>query len=291
MNMATSYNPKSVFLGVPCHDQRVHSRFLTSFSVAKSYLDANKITHMHGFAIQAGINVARDMLVSAFMDTGLDTIVMLDCDLEFSLDAFRRLLHCPYMLAGGIYAKKKLDLDQLRKDTRTDGTANEWVARNLKYAWNANPTPTPCGPDGFMPVRSLPTGFLKIRRCVLEEIMRAHPELQYEDDSGKLVYALFLDTMYEDPYKKKRVRFSEDFSFCHKAAACGFQPYADIESTFNHVGVFEYPSNVMSQCSRVVPPGTPPQAIPEAIAPTNGVVHAEVPAGMESLPEPAPARI
>src|SRR5258705_7261830 len=131
--------------------------------------------------------------------------------------------------------------------------------------------------NGFTRVRYAGTGFLMIRRHVLET-MCAHPgyaSLQFfrEHSHDALAgspnrFALFESMI--DP--ATGTYLSEDFAFCKRWTGIGGEIWADLDSRLDHVGPSVFHGDVASQFAAASAGGNPPWAfsneIPRSAPPT-----------------------
>lgn len=90
-------------------------------------------------------------------------------------------------------------------------------------------------------VRHIATGFMMIKREVIECMQKAFPSTHYVDDVGYLkeeehthAYALF-DCCVEDGHY-----FSEDWLFCERWKKMGGKVYANISIDLTHMGTVQY---------------------------------------------------
>jgi len=117
--------------------------------------------------------------------------------------------------------------------------------------------------DGFARVRYAGTGFLMIRRTVLERMQAHYPELQYRREhqahdplrDSPHRFALF-DCLID---RTSGAYLSEDFSFCQRWTAMGGEIWADLSSKLSHTGPLTFQGDVAPSSGRrhdaTFPPG------------------------------------
>ena len=93
------------------------------------------------------------------------------------------------------------------------------------------------GADGFVEVLDAGTGFMRIQRQVLETLVAAHPETQYETESedprSRTRWAIFDCIIHEGRY------LSEDYTFCRRWQQLGGKIMADVQSrSLGHQGSY-----------------------------------------------------
>ena len=118
-------------------------------------------------------------------------------------------------IVGGFYAKKKA------------GPA-EWVC-------NSFPETMPQDKNGLIEVRRLGTGFLMIKRKVLEKMRREFPNIDYINPEGKQRCRFFTEWVVNKEY------VPEDWYFCDRAREAGFKVYGDGKTILGHIGSAVYP--------------------------------------------------
>ena len=90
-------------------------------------------------------------------------------------------------------------------------------------------------------VRHVATGFMMIKRNVIEKMALAFPSTKYVDDvhflkeeENKHAYALFDCGVEEGHY------FSEDWLFCHRWSKMGGSIWIDVSIALTHTGIEDY---------------------------------------------------
>jgi hypothetical protein len=101
--------------------------------------------------------------------------------------------------------------------------------------------------DNIAKVKHIATGFMLIKRNVIESMIKAFPTTKYSDDIGyltqeqnKYAYALF-DCGVEDNHY-----MSEDWLFCHRWSKMGGEIHINISINLIHTGIEEYNGCYMS---------------------------------------------
>lgn len=89
----------------------------------------------------------------------------------------------------------------------------------------------------FLKVRDVGFAFVLLKRCVIDKMVAAYPELAYKAGEGK-EHALFLDMI------DGAERLSEDYSFCRRWTAIGGEIWADRYAKLIHAGRKEYTGSI-----------------------------------------------
>jgi hypothetical protein len=115
--------------------------------------------------------------------------------------------------------------------------------------------------NGYLRVAYAGTGFMLIRRRVIETLQQRFPNDQYADDGDgydrgymRGRFWNFFDTMIH-PVSKRYL--SEDFGFCHKWRQCGGEIWVDCQSKLNHVGNYVFRGDVGRLRREIAEPGVP----------------------------------
>jgi hypothetical protein len=206
--------PRSVFLAIPVGDGKPF------VSHAVSLANAQLALHNAGWAVELAVEAnnchvddTRNSLVREFLLTDCSEFVFIDADVSWRDEDLVKLMSYDRDIVAGIYPKK------------TDNT--EFPVYLTKGELWAEA-------DGLLEVERAPTGFLRIRRHVLEKL--SAQATQYTSNGHKAcdgTYPLLFERTngFED-----RRRWSGDYSFCNKAKAAGFRVFVDPEMVFGHAG-------------------------------------------------------
>lgn len=157
---------------------------------------------------------ARMVLEEHFIRSEADALMCIDSDLTFNPADILRMYRSDCDVIGGVYPMKTIPIS--------------WPA-NFK-----GQLPDPV--TGLIDAYDIPTGFLLVRRHVIQKIRESHPELWCHIIPDVDGFALF-DTRI-DPETKHYL--SEDFSFCRLAQECGFRTMVDPDITLTHRGLYDF---------------------------------------------------
>jgi len=198
---------RKLMIAIPCYDGKVNIR--TAFAIAELVPKLDKmgvrlnLVHMSGCSI---ITKARNKLVRNFMESDCTDFLFVDADVVINTDAVTRLLalSSDKDVVAGSYPRRSKDakffLDfYLDKDGQLEFDDH-----------------------GLMRVESVSTGFMLIRRHVIEHMIEKHPEWKYQGDGdGETEHALFDFMILDGQY------IGEDYAFCLRARQDGFKIYLD----------------------------------------------------------------
>lgn len=154
------------------------------------------------------VDDARNTVVAEFLATDCEALVFIDADVSWAPAALVRLCNIDKPIVGGIYPYRDAER----------GQTGEMPGRFI---------PGPVEPDdlGLVEVEGLPTGFMKIRRDVLETLAAERPSF---DKKGQTIPLLFERVL------EHGTRWGGDLNFCNLWRARGGKVYADYEMVLGH---------------------------------------------------------
>jgi hypothetical protein len=240
-------------VATPCFGGQVSSIYASSIFQLQRALhsmpDVDLKVHMRdGDAL---ITRARANLVTLFLDDPAAThLLFVDADIGFSPEQVFRLIESGADVVAGVYPIKRINWEKARR--ALESKRPNVPAASLDYVLEIDDPDRVMVVRGFTRVRYAGTGFLMIRRHVLEK-MCAHPDhasLQFfrEHSHDALAGSPNRFALFEcmiDP--TSGTYLSEDFSFCKRWTDIGGEIWADLESNLDHVGPSVFRGDVSSQ--------------------------------------------
>jgi len=210
---------------VPCYGGMVNEAFFISmlkFMAAGNKLGLN-------FTVDTMVNESliprgRNSLVAKFLafEPKSTHLMFVDADIGFEPEEIIKLLLANKDVCGGLYPKKALPI--------------QYVVNRIP-----NSEKDPNNPN-MVEVANLGTGFMLIKRSVIQTLVDAHPELHYADAIGldpkfdPYKYALFDTSISEDT----REYLSEDYHFCKLWRSHGGKIWADLSIKLDHTGYMKF---------------------------------------------------
>jgi hypothetical protein len=240
-------------VATPCFGGQVSSIYASSIfhlqRVLRSRSNINLKVHLRdGDAL---ITRARANLVTLFLDDPAAThLLFVDADIGFTPEQVFRLIESGADVVAGIYPIKRVNWDKAKR--MLDGNRPAVPSAALDYVLEINDPDNIVVVNGFTRVRYAGTGFLMIRRQVLEKMCQ-HPSyasLQFfrEHSADALAGSPNRFALFEcmiDP--KSGTYLSEDFAFCKRWTDIGGEIWADLESRLDHVGPSVFHGDISSQ--------------------------------------------
>lgn len=182
-----------VFVATPAYDGRVLTDY--ALSLAESCL----IGPVHGVFVQASvmgngafIDVARDHFVRMFLESDCTHLFFIDADLRWEARAFIDLAKADKPICAAAYRKRQDPEDY-----------------PIRYV--STPEGTITVRDGWVMADRVASGFLCIRRDVIERMVKERPTLMVGNDPEA---PLLFYEKFEDMGDNKVRLIGEDFAFC-----------------------------------------------------------------------------
>lgn len=262
--MATEYTKeelahvkgKRVMVATPCYGGLLSVYYFKSFVDLVGEFNNRGVDYVLSIiASESLITRARNTMVTNFYnykdDRGhLDYLMFIDADIQFNADAVTRLIAHNKDVVVAPYPIKTINFNSIENMSLP---ARDLITRSTEYVLNLKfdtEEQRKKGQirlkDGLMEVVDGGTGFMLIKRSVVEKMINSYPSLRYtnelmktendgqvELDKDRLSYALF-DTMIDE--KDQRRYLSEDYAFCRRWQNIGGSVWLDPFITLNHYG-------------------------------------------------------
>jgi hypothetical protein len=207
---------RKIFIGVPSYDGR--PACLTS--IMNAGIEAQRNDWEVVVYIRAGDSIlprARDVLVTAFVNSDCSDMLMVDADISWEIGAFTRIMSHQAHFVGGVYRTRNPGLD-------------EYVCLPFKED-------IVVGEDGLAEMQAVGCGFLRLTRIAVVSMISAQNYDNWYVDRGApefhKIYHLFDFTFDLSKAPEERLR-SEDYVFCDRYRATGGVVYADTGLTLHH---------------------------------------------------------
>lgn len=221
MDKGFSLEGRHLMLAIPTYDGKIGVE--AAFELPRLAASAGQ----HGFQISlvhvSGCSIitrARNQLVKEFLDSPCTDLLFVDSDMSYKTDNITRLMAlatdmdvvagaCPNRTGEN---KFYLDFDRVNGDIYINEI-------------------------GLVKVSRVGTGFMLIRRHVIENMLEHMPELKYTSKTDGEMYAVFDFQQTADGY------FGEDFVFCDRVRQCNMAVWLDPENDIGHYGVVKHEAN------------------------------------------------
>lgn len=212
MNLLLCSSPVSdrrrVFLAVPSFGDLPP---LTTFCLFQSHPELLKVVDIELGLLSGHCHVddARNMLVKAFLDSDCDELMFIDADIGWQAEDLVRFIQHDRDVVAGIYPKKNDDED---------------------YPCQLIPGDIWSDADGLIEVQAVPTGFLKVKRCVFEALADYTPKYRPSVEDTEFTCQYFTRSIVNE------CRVSGDYHFSHQWRKIGGSIHIDPEIHLDHIG-------------------------------------------------------
>lgn len=182
-SVPTNHSRIHAYVATPAYDGRV----LTDYAV--SLAESCQLATMLGIKVTcavmgngAFIDLARCTFINMFLDSDATHLFFIDADLSWEARAFVALLQADYDVSCGVYPRRQ----------KEPSYPVHWVQHEEGGLSIVN--------GGWLKVDRAPTGFLCIRRSVIEKMVEKAPKIrvQYGDNQWHEVPRLFYTFINDD---------------------------------------------------------------------------------------------
>lgn len=157
------------------------------------------------------VDDARNSVVQEFLLSDCDDLVFLDADVSWRPEQLVRLCQVEEDgIIGGVYPYRR------------EGLADNMPIRMKEGVVDPDE-------NGLIEVEGLPTGFMRIRRAVLERLATDAQHHWKDKHDRRSKVPIIFERMFEDG-----VRWGGDLAFCNKWTATGGKVHAFYEMTLGH---------------------------------------------------------
>ena len=249
---------KHIFIATPCYGGQIGEPYFRSMMRLAILCNKYDIQFtVSTLANESLITRGRNTLTSFFMEHPQAThLFFIDADIEFDPNDLLRMVAYDKPIVVGAYPKKAINWQSIvdaarRNDEETaqtiEGHSSNYVV-NFDFLKDDDGKPLPQIQirDNLIKLKDAGTGFMCIRKDVIQQMFDKHPELKYANDINvdkkfeKHMYALF-DCII-DPESRRYL--SEDYTFCRRWQNMGGDVYLDPRTALNHVGHYTFRGNI-----------------------------------------------
>lgn len=245
------------FIATPCYGGQLMEPYFRSVIKLMTFFNGHQIPLAFGtIANESLVTRARNVLLAYFLNSDYTHLLFIDADIEFQVEDVLKLYAHDKDVVVGAYPKKGVAWDRIRSSLALPDikdrelTDREIAAFGSDYAINFKfadkERRTVQVENGRIKLHDAGTGFMMIKREAILKLLKAYPELKYNNDVNinntelkDHFYALF-DTMI-DPVDKRYL--SEDYTFCRRWQEIGGDIWLDPSISLNHYGHFCFQGN------------------------------------------------
>lgn len=193
------------------------------------------------------ITRGRNALVDTFLKTEHDYLMFIDSDIHFDSEAIAHLLAVDDDIVCGIYPKKEVNWDSVRKAARDSKEDLEDYAGAFVFNMVGGDH-AETDERGVIEVRHGGTGFMLIKRGVFEHLAPHVPEYRSSNavnpETGEY-YQPLVKEYFATSIDPHGVLLSEDYHFCELWRKHGGKIYAHPFIKLQHVGTYVFGGDIL----------------------------------------------
>ena len=238
-----------LFISTPCYDASLTMQYTISLLNLVTFLNKNNIEFAIDFlGNESLIPRARNKSLSNFLNSKFTHILFIDSDLQFSPEAVIDLINFDKDVVCCTYPKKSFNWNKFMYSMQFDQKSKESLeSRGLDFAYNAiyDDKKEIIKEGNFIKVKHAATGFMMIKREIVEKLSKKHTELEIisDDLSAK-------DTTYCGLFCcmiKNKQYLSEDYSFCERVNDIGGEVWINTSHNLSHIGRYVFNSDIKNR--------------------------------------------
>jgi hypothetical protein len=245
------------FIATPCYGGQLNEPYFRSVIKMMTFFNGHQIPLAFGtIANESLVTRARNVLVAYFLASDYTHLMFIDADIEFQTEDILKLYAHKKDVVVGAYPKKGVAWDKIRSNMTDPANKDKELSDRdmasfgsdyaINFKFVDKETKTIGVENGLIKLHDAGTGFMMISRAAILKMIKAYPELKYNNDVNinnadlkDHFYALF-DTMI-DPVDRRYL--SEDYTFCRRWQEIGGDVWLDPSISLNHYGHFCFQGN------------------------------------------------
>jgi hypothetical protein len=216
-------------------------------SLSKRMADL-RVPLYYGYLINESlITRARNELARLFLEKGLDYLMFIDADIQFTGQDVAALMAADRDIVCGIYPKKEVDWDRVNRAAKDGETNLQDFAGAFVMNFNSGQPSAESDSDGVIEVRHGGTGFMLIKRRVFEILKDRVPTYRtstVKDANGEYLKPLTHE-FFATSIDSTGALLSEDYHFCELWKKYGGKIYANPFIKLSHVGTYVYSGDLI----------------------------------------------
>lgn len=225
-----------LMIGSPTYGYKCYTPFAEALIRLEKISKENDLEIEYKFIYQESlITRARNTIVSFFLRSDCTHLIFIDSDIDFHPEDVIKLIKHNKDVVVGAYPLKHLH--------KIDGKSEQAC---FNYSVNLLNETTKVE-NNLIEIEYGATGFMMIRRNVIESMIQNYPEFQYINDvaingeyKNEVYYSLF-DCIIDMETKRY---LSEDYTFCKRWRDMKGHIFMDITVNLSHIGTKVYDGSI-----------------------------------------------
>ena len=206
-----------VFIGTPAFDGKVFVPYAVALAETCRLLAENGVSYVLNINASGSLLCAeRNRLNKAFLASDCTHMLCIDSDLGWPAMCVPALIKHDVDFVGGCYPARGDNSFLFRPEYNPDKSLVKHEFKNL------------------LKMKHIPAGFMLIKRCVIEKMTEYFAHLYFEPKAEELKsengYCLYSTEVIDGEF------WGEDYMFCTRARAAGFDIWVDPLIEFDHAG-------------------------------------------------------
>ena len=233
-------NKTKIMIAMPCYQGMCHSLCTKQLLKLQRLLSSKNIA-MELFTLESEslISRGRNVCATAFLKSDCTHLMFIDSDILFNpLDVLKLILHNKELITG-LYPMKAINFQRLQEKISQCDSIEEALRCTGKRVGNLKLV---LENSTLALMHDAPTGFMMIKRSLLENLKNHCSNLEYKNDiPGYAKYSIndkFYNFFQVGIHNGRYI--SEDYGFCALVKACNIEIFADLSIHLIHVGNFYY---------------------------------------------------
>ena len=234
-----------LYISTQFYDAMMTMQYTTSLLRLISLLNRRNIDFIIDFiGNESLIPRARNTSLGKFMQTDCTHLLFIDSDIEFPENAVFDLLQYDKDVTCCCYPTKGFNWNKLLYSIHHNKESKETLeSRGLNFAYNPYYNNNNVIQKGnYIKVQHAATGFMLIKRDILEKLHNKHKELTIKtnalSDKDHIICGLFCCMIKDKTY------LSEDYAFCERVNDIGGSIWLNIHHNLNHIGKYSFNSDI-----------------------------------------------
>ena len=263
------------FIATPCYGGQLNEPYFRSTVKMMTFFNQHQIPLAFGtIANESLVTRARNVLLAYFLNSDYTHLLFIDADIEFQTEDVLKLYAHDKDVIVGAYPKKGVAWDKIRANLNDVSNKDKQLSNRdiaafgsdyaINFKFINKEAKTIAVENGLVKLHDAGTGFMMIKREAILKMIKAYPELKYNndvnisDDGLKDHFHAIFDTMI-DPIDRRYL--SEDYTFCRRWQDIGGDIWLDPSISLNHYGHFCFQGNpaAIINFNEPAPQDVPPQ--------------------------------
>jgi hypothetical protein len=243
---------KTLFLGAPNY-KGASGAFMITLMQLQSQLSRIHYRLWPWFIEnESNIDRARGKACAAFLKTDATHLLFIDTDHGLNAADVLKMMEADKPIIGGVTCQKEYHFDQMLAAARAYPDMPDAMCVAFGTGFNFSEQPEGWDLTQLQPVRRLGTGYMLIRRDVIEKLWLLHGAELGATHGDVYFVNLFQCTI--DRLTGQQI--GTDYSFCDRAKYAGFQTYLAPWAGSTHRGDFTFRANLLDLCDVTESAGT-----------------------------------